>query len=337
MQSHPRTLIIAEAGVNHNGDLAMARRLVEAAAAAGADVVKFQTFKADDLVSPAARKAAYQLAATGGEDSQHAMLRRLELSEADHTELQELCEERGIEFLSTAFDLSSLDYLFGLGVRRLKVPSGEITNLPYLRKVGASAKPVILSTGMSSLGDVEAALDALEQAGTPRDRCVLLHCTTEYPAPFSEVNLRAMQTLRDAFGTAVGYSDHTRGIEIAIAAVALGASVIEKHFTLDRDLPGPDHKASLEPQELAAMVAAVRNVEVALGDGIKRATASEVANRGVARKSIVASRPIAAGEVLDVTNLAAKRPAGGLSPMLWDEVIGRKAPRAFAPDEAIEL
>lgn len=332
-----RTVIIAEAGVNHNGDMRLAKELIDRAADARADLVKFQTFKAARLVTAMARKADYQARATDDWESQYDMLRRLELTEEMHKELIAHCALCGIGFFSTAFDLESVDLLIGLGLNRFKIPSGEITNLPYLRRIGRAGKDVLLSTGMATLGEVEQAIAALEAAGTPRTRMTVLHCTTEYPAPMPEVNLRAMQTLQAAFDVAVGYSDHTVGFEVAIAAVAMGASVIEKHFTLDRSLPGPDHKASLEPQELKAMVAAIRNIEQALGDGIKRLTPSEARNRPIARKSLVASRPIAAGERFSADNVAAKRPGTGLSPMRWDDVIGRPAPRAFAADELIEL
>jgi N,N'-diacetyllegionaminate synthase len=332
-----KTLIIAEAGVNHNGDLTLARQLIDVAAAAGADRVKFQTFSADRLVTVSADKAPYQARATGSEESQHAMLRRLELSRAMHVELIGHCTARGIEFFSTGFDAASVDLLAELGASSFKIPSGEITNLPYLRHVGRYGKPVILSTGMSSLGEIEAALAVLEQSGTPRNHITVLHCTTEYPAPMAEVNLRAMLTIRDAFGVAVGYSDHTPGIEVAIAAVALGAEVIEKHFTLDRALPGPDHKASLEPAELHALVKTIRNVELALGDGVKRPTASELSNRPIGRRSIVAAKAIEPGELFSEDNLTTKRPGTGLSPMRWDEVLGRKALRRYAPDDAIEV
>jgi N,N'-diacetyllegionaminate synthase len=332
-----RTLIIAEAGVNHNGDAVLARKLVDVAADAGADRVKFQTFSADRLVTTTAGKAAYQTRNTGQEESQYAMLKRLELNRAAHLDLIAYCRTRGIEFFSTGFDLESVDQLVELGASSFKIPSGEITNLPYLRHIGRLGKPVILSTGMSTLGEIEAAIGVLEGSGTQRDRITVLHCTTEYPAPVAEVNLRAMLTIRDAFGVAVGYSDHTPGIEVAIAAVALGASVIEKHFTLDRALPGPDHRASLEPGELAAMVSAIRNIERALGDGVKRPAACELRNASVARKSLVARQPIKAGEAFSEANLAVKRPGTGLSPMWWDQVIGRRAPRDFAADELIEL
>jgi N,N'-diacetyllegionaminate synthase len=331
-----KTLIIAEAGVNHNGDLALARRLVDVAAEAGADMIKFQTFSADRLVTIHARKAYYQTQTTELGESQHAMIRRLELTREMHDALIAHCESRGIRFFSTGFDEQSIDLLAELGSDRFKIPSGEITNLPYLRHVGRYGKPVILSTGMATLGEIDAALTVLERAGTARGRITVLHCNTEYPTPMGDVNLRAMLTIREAFGVAVGYSDHTLGIEVPIAAVALGASVIEKHFTLDRTLPGPDHKASLEPNELKAMVAAIRNIEQAMGDGIKRASASEAKNKPIARKSLVAARALRAGEVFSETNIAVKRPGTGLSPMRWDEVLGRKAQRDFAPDELIE-
>lgn len=333
----PRVMIIAEVGVNHNGDLALAKQLVEAAAAAGADVAKFQTFHAGSVVVRNAMKAAYQEAALGDGESQFEMLQRLELSADAHKELMRHCAACGIGFLSTGFDIQDIDFLVALGQDRFKIPSGELTNLPYLRHIGSFGKPVILSTGMATLGEVEAALDVLDVAGTPRQRITVLHCTTEYPAPFADVNLRAMATLAAAFGVEVGYSDHTPGIEAAIAAVALGATVVEKHITLSRDLPGPDQRASIEPQELAALVAAVRNIEIALGDGVKRVTLSEAGNRPIARKSLVARRTIQQGEEFTPENVTAKRPGTGLSPMRWDEVIGRCAPRDFAEDEMIEL
>lgn len=330
-------LIIAEAGVNHNGDIELAKRLVDVAADAGADLVKFQTFDADRLATANAAKAEYQTRTTGETETQHAMLRRLELTPAMHLALQAYCATKNIGFFSTGFDIESVDYLRSIGLERFKIPSGEITNLPYLRHVGALGGEVILSTGMSSLEEVEAAVDVLEAAGTDRARLVVLHCTTEYPTPMPDANLRAMQTLHRELGVRIGYSDHTAGIEASVAAVALGATVIEKHFTLDRNLPGPDHQASLEPEELKALVRAVRNVEIALGDGIKRLTESEAKNRPIARKSIVASRDIAAGELFGEHNLTAKRPGTGLSPMRWNDVIGRRASRNFAADELIEL
>lgn len=332
-----RILIIAEAGVNHNGDLDLAKRLIDVAAEAGADLVKFQTFSADRLATRTAPKADYQNQTTDGAESQQQMLSRLELSIAMHQALIAHCAARNIGFFSTGYDIESVDFLVSLGQDHFKIPSGEITNLPYLRHVGQFGKTVILSSGMATLGDIEAAITVLEQAGTTREGITVLHCTTEYPTPMGEVNLRAMQSIQAAFGVAVGYSDHTPGIEVATAAAALGASVIEKHFTLDRNLPGPDHKASLEPDELKAMVAAVRNIEIALGDGIKRLTPSEIRNKPVARKSLVASRAIKAGEAFNAGNITIKRPGSGISPMRLDEVLGRRAPRNFDPDEMIEL
>lgn len=332
-----KTLIIAEAGVNHNGDLALAKQLVASAAAAGADLVKFQSFITAKSISRQAPKADYQKGSTDPDESQFDMVRKLELSKQDHDELIAECGRCGIGFFSTAFDAESFDMLLELGLDRVKVPSGEITNLPFLRYIASHGKPLILSTGMATLGDIECAIDVIEQAGTPRSDLTVLHCTTEYPTPMAEVNLRAMQSIRTAFDVAIGYSDHTPGIEVAIAAVAMGATVIEKHFTLDRNLPGPDHQASLEPQELAAMVAAIRNIEMALGDGIKRLTPSELRNKPIARKSLVASAPIKKGEVFSALNLAAKRPGTGISPMRWDDVIGRAAPRDFLTDELIDL
>ena len=339
MSDATHVLVIAEAGVNHNGELDRAKQLVDAAAEAGADLVKFQTFRADKIASGAAKKAIYQARNEGGSvaDSQLEMLRRLELSEADHDALIDHCATRDIGFFSTGFDLDSLDFLNGLGFDQFKVPSGEITNLPYLRRLAGFGRDLIVSTGMASMGDIEAAIEAIEEAGLPRERITVLHCTTEYPPPFEEVNLRAMNNIGQAFGVRVGYSDHTQGIEVSLAAVALGATVIEKHFTLDRTLPGPDHAASLEPDELTARVQGIRRIEKALGRPEKRRTASEADNLAVARKSIVAVRAIAAGELFSDENLTAKRPGTGMSPMRWDEVIGRTAPRNFAADEEIHL
>lgn len=330
-----RTLIIAEAGVNHNGDLDLARQLIDTAAAAGADLVKFQTFNANRQVTRTAKKADYQTQTTDSTESQHTMLHRLELTEAMHKELIAHCATRNIGFFSTGFDIESVDLLVSLGQNRFKVPSGEITNLPYLRHIGQLGKKVILSTGMATLGEIEAAIEVLDQAGTPRAKLTVLHCTTEYPTPMHEVNLRAMQSIHAAFGVAVGYSDHTQGIEVAIAAAAMGATVIEKHFTLDRNLPGPDHQASLEPEELKAMVAAIRNIEVALGDGIKRLTPSEARNKPIARKSLVASQPIKSGEVFSAQNITTKRPGTGISPMRWDEVMGQVALKDYKEDDLI--
>ena len=332
-----KTLIIAEAGVNHNGDLDLAKQLINAAADAGADLVKFQTFNANRQVTRTAKKADYQTQTTSSTESQHAMLRRLELTEEMHHQLIAHCLTQNIGFLSTGFDIESVDLLVSLGQECFKIPSGEITNLPYLRHIGQLGKTVILSTGMATLGEIEAAIEVLEQTGTPRAKLTVLHCTTEYPTPMNEVNLRAMQSIHAAFDVAVGYSDHTEGIEIAIAAVAMGASVIEKHFTLDRTFPGPDHQASLEPAELKAMVTAIRNIEIALGDGIKRLTPSEAKNKPVARKSLVAATAIQRGDIFTKANLAVKRPGTGISPMRWDEVLGRIAHRDFTSDELIEL
>ena len=333
-----KTLVIAEAGVNHNGDMVLAKKLIAAAAEAGADLVKFQTFIANNIVSKAAPKADYQKNTTDPGESQQDMIRQLELSRENHVALINECKKYGIGFFSTAFDHDSIDLLEDLGaLDYVKVPSGELTNLPYLRHLTRRGKPVFLSTGMSTLGEIEAAIDVVEQAGTPRDRITVLHCTTEYPTPMDEVNLSAMANMGRAFGVAIGYSDHTQGIEVPIAAVALGASVIEKHFTLDRSMPGPDHRASLEPDELKAMVSGIRNIEKAMGDGIKRPGPSELKNTPVARKSLVAAQPIKVGELFTKENLVAKRPGTGVSPMRWDEVIGRKAPRDFDEDELIEL
>lgn len=332
-----KTLIIAEAGVNHNGDIHTAKQLIDAAADAGADLVKFQTFSADRLVTAYAKKANYQNLTTDAAESQHQMLRRLELDADMHYLLMEHCGRRKIGFLSTGFDIDSINLLVSLGQDHFKIPSGEITNLPYLRHIGALNRHIMLSTGMATLGEVEAAVDVLELAGTARKNMVVLHCTTEYPTPMGEVNLYAMQSMGNALGVAVGYSDHTTGIEISVAAVSMGAQVIEKHFTLDRNLPGPDHKASLEPAELAALVKAIRNVEAALGNGIKRPTPSEIKNRPISRKSLVAAVPIARGEAFSALNMVAKRPGTGMSPMRWDEMLGRLAQRDYAVDEQIEL
>ena len=332
-----KTLIIAEAGVNHNGDIELARQLIDVAAAAKVDLVKFQTFNADRLVTAHAEKADYQKKNTDVDESQHAMLRRLELTRVMHEELIAHCDLRRIQFFSTGFDIESVKLLVDLGLERFKIPSGEITNLPYLRHIGQYRKPVILSTGMADLAEIEKALDVLEQAGTPHDSITVLHCNTEYPTPMADVNLRAMLTIRDAFDISVGYSDHTSGIEVAIAAVALGATVIEKHFTIDRRLPGPDHRASLEPAELHAMVKGIRNIELALGDGLKRPSLSELKNKEVARKSIVAGCRIQLGDCFSEKNLMVKRPGNGLCPMYWDEVLGQRASRNYEINETIDL
>ena len=336
-----RALIIAEAGVNHDGNIAQAIQLIDVAADAGADLVKFQTFDAKALATANAELAAYQEQVSECENKsrtgQLAMLQRLQLSEEDHLTLIAHCEARGIGFFSTAFDLESLDFLARLGAERFKVPSGEITNLPYLRRIASFQKDVIMSTGMAELSEIGEAIGCLEAAGLPKDKITLLQCTTEYPAPIEEVNLRAMRAMGDMFGLPVGYSDHTDGMDVAIAAVAMGASVIEKHFTLDKNLPGPDHSASLEPEALKAMVGGIRRIECALGSAQKQRTASERKNVQLVRKSIVAARAISADEIFSEENLTVKRPATGLSPMLWDGVIGQRASRSFMPDEVIEL
>ena len=331
-----KVLIIAEAGVNHNGDIDMAKKLIDVAAEAGADLVKFQTFNADRLVTESASKADYQKLAGGANESQHAMLRNLELTEAMHHELIAHCALKGIGFFSTGFDIQSIDMLVSFGQELFKIPSGEITNLPYLRHIGKLESEVILSTGMSSMDEIESAIKALEESGTPRERITVLHCTTAYPAPMIDVNLHAMQSIHSKFGVNVGYSDHTLGIEISLAAVALGATIIEKHFTLDRALPGPDHKASLEPRELKTMVDGIRNIEVALGDGVKRPMPSELGNRDVSRKSIVASQEINPGQKFTEENLITKRPGSGISPMKWDQLLLKSAHRRFFADELID-
>lgn len=322
--------IIAEAGVNHNGSLETAMRLVDAATEAGVDAVKFQTFRAEALVTKTARKAAYQAIATAQDETQYEMLKKLELSPCEHEKLIAHCAARGIQFLSTAFDLDSLDYIKSLHLPVLKVPSGELTNLPYLRSVNEARGRVFLSAGMATLSEIADALNALKDCDT-----TVLHCTTEYPCPFDSVNLKAMMAIRQAFNCPVGYSDHTRGLEIPIAAVALGACVIEKHFTLDRSLPGPDHAASLEPTELCNLVRAIRNVEQAMGDGVKRPAWAELKNIAIARKSIVAKVRIKRGELLTASNLTVKRPGTGISPMRWDEVVGTIARKDYEADELI--
>lgn len=327
--------IIAEAGVNHNGDIALAEKLVDVAVSAGADAVKFQTFKADKVVGKGAQKAEYQKKTTDSAESQYEMIKRLELNEAAHRTLMDVCSKKGIMFLSTPFDLDSVDLLSGMGLNIFKIPSGEITNLPYLRKIGALRKEVIISTGMADLGEIKDALEVLTKAGTPLEKITVLHATTEYPCPMEDVNLRAMQTIKDAFGVRVGYSDHTLGIDAAIAAVAMGASVIEKHFTLDRKMEGPDHKASLEPDELKEMVRAIRNVEKAVGDGIKKPAPSEIKNISIARKSIVAARGVKAGETFTTENITVKRPGGGINPMRWNEILGQVAKKDYNTDELI--
>lgn len=332
------TIIIAEAGVNHNGSLDLAMQLVDKAVEAGVDYIKFQTFKASKLVTKTAKQAEYQQKnIRTGEDSQYQMLKKLELSPEDHEVLIAYCKERGIKFFSTAFDFDSIDYLHSLNLGLWKIPSGEITNYPYLKKIAKFGESVILSTGMCKMDDISAAMKVLLKNGLQREQITVLHCNTEYPTPFEDVNLRAMQEIKDVFQVKVGYSDHTKGIEVPIAAVALGAQVIEKHFTLDRNMEGPDHKASLEPYELKAMVSAIRHIELALGTGHKTISTSEKKNITIARKSIVAACPIHKGELLTEQNLTVKRPGIGISPMQWEEIIGTKAIKNFEEEDFIEL
>lgn len=330
-----RVYIIAEAGVNHNGDINIAKRLVDAACEAGANVVKFQTFQADSIVSKYAQKAGYQLHTTDKEETQKEMLKKLELTYDMHVELIQYCKAVGIDFLSTPFDLDSIDLLESVGMNLYKIPSGEITNLPYLRKIGSLKKPVIMSSGMSTMEEVKEAVKILKENGA-KDVSVL-HCNTQYPTPVRDVNLNVMNSIRKEVGVRVGYSDHTEGIEVPIAAVAMGAEIIEKHFTLDRTMEGPDHKASLDPDELKAMVKAIRNIEMAIGDAEKKPTVSEQDNITVVRKSIVAKRRIEAGETFSDDNITTKRPGTGITPMLWDSVIGTAAKRKYEEDELIEL
>lgn len=329
------TFIIAEAGVNHNGSFELAKKLVDKAVWAGADCIKFQTFNSKNLVSKNAQKAEYQKKTTDSSESQLDMLKKLELSKEEFIELRDYCNQKGIMFLSTPFDLESIDFLASIGVKTWKVPSGEITNYPFLRAIGKRKESVIMSTGMCTLDEVRDAIEVLKTFGT--SDITLLHCTTEYPAPYDSVNLKAMLTLQNEFGFNVGYSDHTNGIEVPVAAVAMGASVIEKHFTLDKNMEGPDHKASLEPEELKQMVQSIRNVELALGDGKKQPSDAEKKNIVIARKSIVAACDIKKGEKFTEENLTAKRPGNGISPMNWAEVLGKIAKRDFSEDELIEL
>lgn len=338
MSEMKKVLIIAEAGVNHNGSIELAKKLIDAAALAGVDYVKFQSFKAENLVSKEAKKAEYQQKnMADSDDSQFTMLKKLELSPEQHIELIAYCTEKGIKFFSTAFDLESIDFLASLKLGLWKIPSGEITNYPYLKQIALKKEPVILSTGMCDMTDIDNAIQVLLKFGVTKEQITVLHCNTEYPTPMHDVNLNAMKAIADKFEVNIGYSDHTKGIEVPIAAVALGATVIEKHFTLDRTMEGPDHKASLEPQELIAMTSAIRNIEMALGSEEKKVTASEINNKSVARKSIVASQYIQVGDVLTESNLTIKRPGTGISPMLWENVLGTKATKSYQPDELIEL
>jgi N,N'-diacetyllegionaminate synthase len=330
-----KTLIIAEAGVNHNGSIDTAKKMIDVAATAGADLVKFQTFKAEALVTQSADKAEYQKNLTDASESQFEMIKKLELDRVAHEELIQHCKQKNIQFLSTAFDHDSIDFLAEMNIPFYKIPSGEITNLPYLRHVASMGKPIFMSTGMSTLEEVRVAMDVLLEAGVKKDDINILHCNTEYPTPVEDVNLRAMLTIEKKLGVKVGYSDHTLGIEVPVAAVALGASVIEKHFTLDRTLPGPDHAASLEPDELKAMVVAIRNIKKAMGDGIKTPSLSEIKNIPIARKSIVAKEQIKKGELFTKDNLTVKRPGKGISPMEWDFYIGKNSIYDYNTDDEI--
>ncbi len=330
-----KTFIIAEAGVNHNGDIDLAKKLIDKAAWAGVDAVKFQSFKAEKLVSKTAKKAKYQKETTGSTETQYDMIKRLELDYDKHQELIDYSQKKDIMFMSSPFDLDSIDLLNKLGMNIWKVPSGEITNLPYLKKIGELNKKAIISTGMANLSEIEDALRVLTEAGT--EDITVLHCNTEYPTPIEDVNLKAMNTIKDAFKVKVGYSDHSLGIEVPIAAVAMGAEVIEKHFTIDKSMKGPDHRASLDPNELKTMVKAIRNIEEALGDGIKKPSKSEMKNKAIARKSIVAAKNIKRGEIFNQENLAIKRPGSGITPMRLEEVIGKRSKRDFSEDELIEL
>ena len=334
--NRPHTTIIAEAGVNHNGSIATAKKMVVAAADAGVDLVKFQTFKAETLVTKQAEKADYQKNLTEKSESQFEMIRKLELDRAAHEELINYCEQYNTQFLSSPFDHDSIDLLAELNTPFYKIPSGEITNLPYLRYIGHMGKPIVMSTGMATLKEVRAAIDVLTDAGVIIDDLIILHCNTEYPTPMADVNMMAMLTIRDELDVKVGYSDHTIGIEIPIAAVTLGATVIEKHFTLDRTLPGPDHAASLEPKELKAMVAAIRNIEKALGDGVKRPSPSESKNIPVVRKSVVAAKKIEKGEIFTEENLIVKRPGIGISPMKWNSYLGKLSDKEYQVDQLIQ-
>jgi len=330
-----KVFIIAEAGVNHNGSSDIAKELIDAAVKAGADAVKFQTFKAANLVSKTAQKADYQKRTTDVEESQFEMIQKLELDVDAHKKLISYCKHKNILFLSTPFDHESIELLHKLGLEVFKIPSGEITNLPYLRHIGSLNKRVILSTGMANLGEIEAAINVIIQAGSNRKNITILHANTEYPTPMKDVNLKAMVTIGNAFNTNYGYSDHTLGIEVPIAAVALGASIIEKHFTLDKNMPGPDHRASLEPHELISMIQAIRNIEQALGSTVKKPSPSEAKNKSIARKSLVAKTSIKEGEFFTEENLTIKRPGTGISPMRWDEVIGTKAVNSYQEDDLI--
>jgi N,N'-diacetyllegionaminate synthase len=330
-----KVTIIAEAGVNHNGSMDLAKKLIDVAKEAGVDYVKFQTFKADKIASKSAEKAEYQKSTTGNSESQLMMLKKLELTHDDHLVLIEYCRSKNIEFLSTPFDIESIDLLKELGITLGKIPSGEITNLPYLQKMATTFDHLVMSTGMADMNEIEEAVNVITSSGFSKEKLTVLHCNTEYPTPFSDVNLTAMNTIRRKIGVEVGYSDHTKGIEVPVAAVALGAVLIEKHFTLDRNMEGPDHKASLEPGELKAMVSAIRNIEQSLGNGIKQPSPSEIKNKNIARKSIVAARDMQPGDIIRMEDLSVKRPGSGISPMLMPSLIGKKLKAGIKADELL--
>ncbi len=332
-----KVLIIAEIGVNHNGDIRNAKKLIKLSAEAGADIVKFQTFKSEKLVTNNARKANYQIDNSNIEETQLHMLQKLELNNNQIDDLIKCAHKNKIEFLSTAFDMDSLDYLIKLNLKRFKIPSGEITNLPYLRKIGEQKKPTILSTGMADMDEIHKAISTLLTAGLNKNLLTVMHCTSEYPAPFDEVNLNALSSLKRDLKLNIGYSDHTIGMEVAIASVALGARVIEKHITLDNSMPGPDHFSSMEPEKFSLMVSSIRNIELSMGNGIKSPTKSEIRNKSVVRKSIYASKHINKGSLFSEANIIIKRPEGGISPMEWDNVIGKIAKKDFLEDEIISL
>lgn len=332
-----KPLIIAEAGVNHNGSIKLAKEMISVAANSGADFIKFQTFITEDNITKNAKKADYQKKYTDSNETQYDMIKKLELSKTDHIELINHCKLKNIKFLSTAFDLESVDLLNEFNIPLYKIPSGEITNYPLIKYIGSFGKPILLSTGMSNIEEIEQAMSILIESGTKKKDITILHCNTEYPTPFEDVNLQAMVSIRDKFQVKVGYSDHTLGIEVPIAATAMGAEVIEKHFTLDRNFAGPDHAASLEPEELKKMVQSIRNIECSLGDGVKRVSKSESKNIFVARKSIVAKIDIKKGEIFSENNLTVKRPSSGISPMKWNDIINKPSNKDYYKDDLIDL
>ena len=332
-----RTIIIAEAGVNHNGDISLAKKLIDIAEEAGADYIKFQTFKANSLVIKKLAKADYQKKMTNVDETQYQMLKKLELSKNDHKILINYCLNKNVKFLSSPFDIDSINYLDSINIPLFKIPSGEITNLPYLKAVGSKNKPIILSTGMSDLNEIKGALDILIESGANKNQITVLHCNTEYPTPFEDVNMNAMLTIKNEFNVDIGYSDHTIGIEISLLAVSLGAKIIEKHFTIDKKMEGPDHAASLNPKELKSMISGIRNIEKAFGRSVKKPSESEISNIPIVRKSIVALKDIPENEIFNSSNITIKRPGNGISPMKWNDVIGKRAKKNFKKDEMIEL